>query len=217
MPRTAEPGNRLTAAGIAAFLDALAETGMVVEAARRAGVPRASLYRRKAADSRFAARWAAALEAGLDQLRDEAVRRAYHGVEEAVWHRGEAVGTLRRYSDQLLMFLLRAHQPEIYREPRGGSDDLRRAAAEKWAVRTVEEQEQAVKAAYDEGRDTGELGEILDLIDGRTRTIHDEKPDPLPEYTGRVGNEDGGGDGGGKRATEAAGAGGGAGPPKRRR
>ncbi|CAN0486040.1 unnamed protein product [Discosporangium mesarthrocarpum] len=54
---------------------------MVAEAARQAGVPRATLYRKKAGDSRFAARWAAALEAGLDQLRDEAVRRAYHGVE----------------------------------------------------------------------------------------------------------------------------------------
>ena len=174
MPRTASPGNRLTAAGIAAFLDALTETGMVVEAARRTGVPRASLYRKKAADAAFAARWAAALEAGLDGLRDEAVRRARDGVEETVWHKGAAVGTRRRYSDALLMFLLRAHQPGVYREPRGGSDELRRAAAEKWAVRTVEAQAAAVQAAYEEGKANDGLREIFERINGTTRRVRDE-------------------------------------------
>ncbi|CAN0502903.1 unnamed protein product, partial [Discosporangium mesarthrocarpum] len=100
--------------------------------------------------------------------------RAYHGVEETVWHRGEAVGTRRRYSDQLLMFLLRAHQPEVYRETRSGSEELRRLAAEKWAVRTVEEQEKAVADAFQRGKeDESELDEILALINGKTRTIHD--------------------------------------------
>ena len=145
---TTPAGRRLTARGVAAFLAALAETGMVGEAAARAGVPRASLYRKKAADPDFAAAWATALEAGLDGLRDEAVRRARDGVEETVWHRGEPVGTRRRYSDQLLMFLLRAHQPALYREPRGNAP--------------AEEKEEKVD----------ELSEILALINGKTRTIH---------------------------------------------
>jgi hypothetical protein len=155
MPRSTAAGCRLTARGVAAFLEALAETGMVVEAARRAGVPRASLYRRKAADADFAAAWAAALETGLDGLRDEAVRRARDGVEQTVWYRGEPVGTVRRYSDQLLMFLLRAHQPALYREPRGNAP------------------------AGEEEEKVDELSEILALINGKTRTIHatGEEPD----------------------------------------
>ena len=157
MPRTSRmaaraAGRRLTARGIAVFLAALAETGMVCDAAAQAGVPRASLYRKKAADADFAAAWAVALEAGLDRLRDEAVRRARDGVEETVWHRGVAVGTVRRYSDQLLMFLLRAHQPALYREkyvaPAGAGD------------------------ADDP------LGEILAQIDGKTRLIHATGEEP---------------------------------------
>jgi hypothetical protein len=93
MPRTlaAAPGPQpagrlLTRAGIAVFLDALAETGMVCEAARQASVPRASLYRRRAADAAFAAAWAAALEAGLGRLRDEAVQRARrHRGDRLAW------------------------------------------------------------------------------------------------------------------------------------
>jgi hypothetical protein len=156
MPRTsANPaGRRLTARGAAAFLEALAETGMVGEAAARAGVPRASLYRRKAADPDFAAAWASALEAGLDGLRDEAVRRARDGVEQTVWYRGEPVGTVRRYSDQLLMFLLRAHQPAVYREPRGNA--------------RAEEEEEEVD----------EISAMLARIDGKTRSIHAEGDEP---------------------------------------
>ena len=145
-------GRRLTARGIAVFLAALAETGMVCDAAAQAGVPRASLYRKKAADADFAAAWAAALEAGLDRLRDEAVRRARDGVEETVWHRGVAVGTVRRYSDQLLMFLLRAHQPALYRE------------------------KYVAPAGAGEADDP--LGEILAQIDGKTRLIHATGEEP---------------------------------------
>jgi hypothetical protein len=150
---TTPAGRRLTARGIAGFLEALAETGMVVEAAARAGVPRASLYRKKAADADFAAAWAAALETGLDGLRDEAVRRARDGVEQTVWYRGEPVGTVRRYSDQLLMFLLRAHQPAVYRESRGN-------------------------ACAEEEEEVDEISEMLARIDGKTRSIHAEGDEP---------------------------------------
>ena len=168
-PSTEAAGNRLTRAGIAAFLDALAETGMVCEAAARAGAPRASLYRRRAADPAFAAAWAAALEAGLDRLRDEAVRRALHGDEQTVWHRGEAVGTARRYSDALLMFLLRAHQPAVYREPRGGAEAAAHAAG-KAARRAEDEQDRLVADAYALGKKHG-VQALYDAIDGCSRGV----------------------------------------------
>jgi len=146
---------------------------MVCEAAARAGVPRASIYRRRTVDPDFAAAWAAALEAGLDRLRDEAVRRARDGVEETVWHGGKPVGTVRRYSDQLLMFLLRAHQPAIYREPRGSggtgsAGDAALRAAQKAIRRAEQAADERVADAYELGQDLG-VREWFDSIDRHVR------------------------------------------------
>jgi len=49
-------------------------------------------------------------------LEKEAWRRAEQGVAEPVYQHGKQVGTIQRYSDQLLMFLLRARAPERYRD-----------------------------------------------------------------------------------------------------
>ena len=57
-----------------------------------------------------------ALNHGTDILEDEARRRAYDGVDEPVFYQGTMVGTVRKYSDALLMFLLRGRKPEVYRD-----------------------------------------------------------------------------------------------------
>jgi hypothetical protein len=49
------------------------------------------------------------------RLEDEAVRRAYEGVERPVFQGGKQVGVVREYSDTLLIFLLKALRPEKYR------------------------------------------------------------------------------------------------------
>jgi hypothetical protein len=49
-------------------------------------------------------------------LEKEAWRRAREGHAEPVFQHGKQVGTIQRYSDQLLMFLLRARAPERYRD-----------------------------------------------------------------------------------------------------
>ena len=49
-----------------------------------------------------------------DELQGEAVRRAKEGWLEPVFHQGIQVGTRRRYSDRLLMFLLQALRPEKF-------------------------------------------------------------------------------------------------------
>jgi hypothetical protein len=54
------------------------------------------------------------LEHGTDALEDEAVRRAVEGVIKPVFHQGKRVGTLRVFSDPLLMFLLRARRPDKF-------------------------------------------------------------------------------------------------------
>lgn len=98
------------------FLDALAESGNVVKACRESGFPRTSAYRLRTEDTAFAAAWAEAVDIGNDALEDEAIRRAVEGTEEEIWYGGERKGTARKYSDSLLVFLLKARRPEKFRD-----------------------------------------------------------------------------------------------------
>ena len=70
----------------------------------------------RAADVDFAARWDEAKRIGAEALEDEAVRRAARGVDEPVFHQGAQVGTVRKYSDTLAIFLLKGAMPEKYRD-----------------------------------------------------------------------------------------------------
>ena len=100
----------------ALFFEYLAAYGNVTLAAQQAGHSRSSLYHRRAEDASFAAAWDAACAVGTEALEDEARRRAYEGWEEPVWHKGEVCGTVRKFSDTLLLNLLKAHKPEQYQE-----------------------------------------------------------------------------------------------------
>jgi hypothetical protein len=82
----------------ARFLEVFAATGNVRLAASAVGVSRDAPYKRARRSPAFAARWERAREDAIDTLEAEARRRALSG------------------SDALLMFLLRAHRPERYRE-----------------------------------------------------------------------------------------------------
>ena len=53
---------------------------------------------------------------GAEALEDEATRRAAEGVDEPVFHQGAQVGTIRKYSDTLAIFLLKGAMPEKYRD-----------------------------------------------------------------------------------------------------
>ena len=108
-----------------AFLDSLRVTGNVSAAARLVGKARASLYRMRRNDPDFAAAWQDALEEAVDWLELEALRRTVEGTEENRFSKGEVVGTITRYSDSLLMFLLKARRPWLYdrRVLRSGQND----------------------------------------------------------------------------------------------
>ena len=56
----------------------------------------------------MASAWADALEEAADALLAEAWRRATEGVEEPIMHQGQVVTTVRKYSDLLLIFLLKS-------------------------------------------------------------------------------------------------------------
>lgn len=100
----------------ARFLKELRRRANVTGAARKAGVGRRTAYDWYDADEAFAAAWDEALEEAVDELEDAAWRRAKDGVLKPVFQKGEKVGQVREYSDQLMTLLLKAHRPERFRE-----------------------------------------------------------------------------------------------------
>jgi hypothetical protein len=108
-----------TAARQRQFLDALADSGCVSIAARAVGMSKESAYRlrRRAGAEGFARAWDGAIAHGIRRLGDAALERALLGEEVPVYHKGELVGTRRRYSDRLTTFLLRHHNPAVYGDP----------------------------------------------------------------------------------------------------
>ena len=115
MPISNHKRYQLTA-WIPAFLRALSEGLCVREAARVAGTCPSTVYHHRQADEAFCACWNRAAERGTELLEQEAVRRAYHGVGRPVFYKGEQCGTIQEYSDPLLIFMLKARRPEMYRD-----------------------------------------------------------------------------------------------------
>lgn len=103
------------------FITALAQHGNVTAAALAAGFSRSSAYRHRSQDPAFAQAWDAAIDEATDLLASEAMRRALQGVEEIRYFKGEPIGTVRKYSDQLLMFLLRAYRPSVFGNAKKGT------------------------------------------------------------------------------------------------
>lgn len=98
------------------FLDTLRKTVNVTLAAQSVGITSGTAYRHKKDDIIFAERWDEALQEGIDLLEHKAHERAFQGVEEPVFWRGEIVGYVNKYSDALTALLLKAHRPDKYRE-----------------------------------------------------------------------------------------------------
>jgi hypothetical protein len=109
---------KLTRARQEGFLKALAGIGNVTGAAVVAGTSRTRVYELRKADPAFAAAWDEAEEIATDALEAEAWRRAVDGVSEPVVSSGRIVRdddgqpiAIRRYSDHLLLALLKARRP----------------------------------------------------------------------------------------------------------
>ena len=82
----------------ARFLSVLEKVGVIKLACHAADAGRSTVYDWRLKDPAFAEAWDVALEDGVDMLEAEAIRRA------------------SRSSDSLLIFLLKAKRPELYRE-----------------------------------------------------------------------------------------------------
>jgi len=118
------------------FLEVFRATGNVRLAADAAGIDRSTPYVRAARDPRFEAAFDRAREDATDVLEAEARRRALAG------------------SDGLLMFLLRAHRPERYRESLDVRLDIR-AEAQRIADRLGIPLEEVLEAANRKAAEVG--------------------------------------------------------------
>lgn len=103
-----------------AFLESYAQWANISYACKEAGIARINVYRWQEHDAEFAAAFNIASEAATERLEKEAWRRATEGTpykRTSYWH-GEPVGTDEKieYSDQLMMLLLRARRPDLYRD-----------------------------------------------------------------------------------------------------
>ena len=107
---------KLTPERKAAFCAALAESGIVARACKAVNISRQTAYQWREQQEDFAKEWDRALKIGITALEDEAHRRAFEGTDEPVFYQGVASGSVRKYSDTLAIFLLKAHKPEKYRE-----------------------------------------------------------------------------------------------------
>lgn len=82
----------------AKFLELFGYSMNVVLSAKGAGVDRATVYKHRKADPDFAA--------AMDEAKEEAVERL----------EADAYERAKKMSDTLLIFLLKAHKPQMYRE-----------------------------------------------------------------------------------------------------
>lgn len=99
------------------FFDTIADGCHVGRACEAAGVTRTCVWYWRRDRPDFAKRWEEAMKVGVSKLEDIAHERAFDGVKEPLHDKGKLTGdTIKKYSDVLAIFLLKAHAPEKYRE-----------------------------------------------------------------------------------------------------
>ena len=120
------------------FLKALAETGIVRTAVDIAGTSRTRVYELRKRDAIFAAAWDEAEEQAADALEAEAWRRAVVGMPEPLVSAGRVVRdddgqpiAIRRYSDTLMIALLKARRPDRFKDRAVVEHDLADGLADR--------------------------------------------------------------------------------------
>ena len=98
------------------FILALSILGNRSRAARAVGVsPMVPwMWRKQDDDGHFSKAYDLAMKCAADLHEDELYRRASEGVLEPVFQGGRLVGSIRKYSDTLLIFMLKGSMPDKY-------------------------------------------------------------------------------------------------------
>ena len=109
------------------FLESLAELPSRGQALQKTGLTRHQIAERLRNDKDFAAKYVEAWELGIDAMEDEAVRRAVLGWQEPVFTRDGYAGEVTKYSDTLLIHLLKGNR----RKYRGDDPNQNRGLSEE--------------------------------------------------------------------------------------
>lgn len=98
------------------FLRDFAVCGVVLRAAKSAKVGRRTVYEWLERDAVFKGLYDEAYQDANDAMEEEARRRGEDGVPEPVYQGGKLVGHIQKYSDTLLITMLKARRPDVFRE-----------------------------------------------------------------------------------------------------
>lgn len=131
------------------FLEEFRVHGNVSKACLTIGIVRRRVYDWRECDVEFAAAFAEAEIEATDHMEAEMYRRAVVGTEKPVYQGKELVGTIREFSDTLLIFMLKARNPAKYR------DNVR--------VELVT-QDDIKRVAEDRGLDAAEVAQLAEAI-----------------------------------------------------
>lgn len=99
-----------------AFLSAFAQCGNISHACRLANCSRTLVYKWLNEEPEFKVQFDEADTQATENLEREAYRRACEGTLRPVYQGGRKVGTIREFSDTLLIFLLKGRKPNMYRD-----------------------------------------------------------------------------------------------------
>jgi hypothetical protein len=122
-----KPWARFTDARKRKFVRVLRQTASITKSCEATFVTRNTAYDHKEKDTAFSDAWDGSYEAAVDDLESEARRRGLEGYSEPVFGNlgpglgSGKIGVIKRYSDGLLMFLLKGARPEKFRENSGVS------------------------------------------------------------------------------------------------
>ncbi len=137
------------------FLAAYSKVGVITDACRLSGTGRQSHYDRLVRSPEYGAAFTAAHEVAMDDLETEARRRGMHGVDQPVFHQGEIVGHIRKYSDLLLIFLLKHRRPEVFADKAiqlTGNVDMQTQDLTNIPSKRLEQMRKWITAARDAGK-----------------------------------------------------------------
>lgn len=149
------------------FLKIYVDMGNILKSAKASGIQRGNHYCwMQDEGSVYAEEFERQADIAAGLLEDEAFRRAYEGNLEPVFQGGERVGEVRKYSDNLLMFLLKGLKPSKY--------------SDKVATQSAIEVTHKVDIV-------NERTEVAGYLDGLA-TIVEERSDDIRDAAGEVGS-----------------------------
>ena len=135
VPRKHKRHDGWTPARQRGFIEALARTGSVSQAATAVNMAKEGAYqlRLHPQAEEFRAAWEQALDYGTHILSDAALDRAIHGVPVPIMHDGKQVAERRTYNERLTMWQLQHRMPERFGKPgHPGTRAPETSAREDW-------------------------------------------------------------------------------------